>query len=48
MLELGMSLDRRIDLLLSHALLDVRIIGDRLQRDVLCPLTDESMSYVIR
>ena len=47
-LELGVPPDRRVDLFAAHAFLDVRVVGDRLQRDVLHSLVDESVPDVVR
>ena len=45
-LEVGVPLDRCVDLLAGHPLLDVGVVGDRLQRDVLDPLVDEAVPDV--
>ena len=47
-LELGVPADRRVDLLPAHALLDVGVVGDRLERDVLDSLVDEPVADVVR
>ena len=41
-----MALDGPIDLLPGHPLLDVRVVGDRLQGDVLHPLVHEPVPDV--
>src|SRR6516225_3631174 len=47
-LVLRMAADRRIDLLSAHSLVDVWIVRNRLQRDVLDALVNETMSDVVR
>ena len=46
-LEVGVPLDRGVDLLAGHAFLDVGVVRDRLQRDVLDALVDEPLPDVI-
>ena len=46
-LVVGVPLDRRVDLLAAHAFLDVRVVGDRLQGDVLDSLVDEPVPDVV-
>ena len=46
-LEVGVAPDRLVDLLAGHALDDVGVVGDRLQRDVLHPLVDEPVPDVV-
>ena len=47
-LEVGVPRDRLVDLLPAHPLLDVRVVRDRLQRDVRHPLVDEPTPNVVR
>ena len=45
-LRLGMAGDGRVDLLPRHALLDVRVVGDGLERHVRHTLVDEALADV--
>ena len=45
-LGLGVPLDRRVDLLARHPFPDVRVVRDRLQRDVRHALVDEPLAYI--
>ena len=45
-LGLGVPGDRRVDLLARHAFLDVRVVGDDLERDVRHTLVDEALADV--
>ena len=47
-LEVGVPLDRRVDLARASSFLDVRVIRDRLQRDVLDAVVDEAVADVAR
>jgi hypothetical protein len=46
-LGLGVAADGGVDLLPAHPLLDFRVVGDRLQGDVLHPLVDEPVTNVV-
>ena len=46
-LGVGVARDRRVDLLARHAFFDVRVVRDRLQRDVRHALVDEALPDVV-
>jgi hypothetical protein len=45
-LEIGVTLDRSVDLVAAHTLDDVGVVGDRLQGDVLHPLVHKPLADV--
>src|SRR5438046_2458967 len=47
-LEFSMSLRRSVDFFAAHSLLDVWVVGDRLQRNVPHSLVDKSVPDIVR